>query len=96
MAIESIDQELCAGCGTCVEICIMDVAQVREEREKIEIELEKVHDSPMQDPYLICTECEREIKVLKQGDGVVICHDKNMEPRKRIRFYFQGGGVTIC
>ena len=30
MAIKSIDQELCIGCGTCVEICIMDVLRTDE------------------------------------------------------------------
>ena len=94
--IVKITQEGCGPLHCCdEEICIMDVAQVREIKDKIEIELQKLYDRPLDDPYLICTECEREVKILKRGDGKVICHDKDMEPRKRIRFYFQGGGATI-
>ena len=84
------------GCGMlhCCdsEVCVMDVGQMTELKDKIELELEKVHDGPYEDPYLICTECEREVKVIKTGKGTVICHDKPMEKRDRIRYYFQGGG----
>ena len=87
------------GCGPlhCCdeEICIMDVAQVKEIKDKIEIELQKLHDKPYDDPYFICKDCEREIKVIKRGRGQVICHDKPMEKRDRIRYYFQGGGATV-
>jgi NAD-dependent dihydropyrimidine dehydrogenase PreA subunit len=34
MAIEKIDQELCAGCGTCVDSCSMDVIRMDEESGK--------------------------------------------------------------
>ena len=34
MAIERIDNELCIGCGTCVEICIMDVFRMDEKNQK--------------------------------------------------------------
>lgn len=91
--IVKITKEGCGLLHCCdAEVCIMDVPQVNELKEQIEIELAKVHDKPYDDPYFICTECEREIKVIKDGEGNVICHGKNMEPRKRIRYYFQGGG----
>lgn len=84
------------GCGPihCCdeEICIMDVPQVNELKDQIEIERERVHDKPYEDQYFICTECEREVKVIKKGDGKVICHGKPMDKRDRIRYYFQGGG----
>lgn len=91
--IVKITKEGCGPLRCCdADVCIMDVAQVKEIKDKIEIELGKVHDKPYQDPYFICTECERELKVIKQGKGEVICHSKNMEKRDRIRYYFQGGG----
>jgi desulfoferrodoxin-like iron-binding protein len=94
--IIKITQEGCGPLHCCdQEICVMDIAQVKEEKDKIEIELQKVHDGPYDDPYFICTECEREVKVLKDGEGNVICHGKLMEKRDRIRYYFQGGGITI-
>jgi NAD-dependent dihydropyrimidine dehydrogenase PreA subunit len=34
MAIERIDPELCTGCGTCIEACIMDVIRMDEENKK--------------------------------------------------------------
>ena len=34
MSIEKIDQELCNGCGVCVNICPMDVFRVDEDSEK--------------------------------------------------------------
>ena len=34
MSIESIDAELCNGCGTCVNSCPMDVIRMDEERKK--------------------------------------------------------------
>ena len=70
----------------------MDIPQVNELKEKIEIELEKVHDKPFEDPFFICNECEREVKIIKAGEGTVICHNKPMIPRPRIGYYFQGGG----
>ena len=91
--IIKITKEGCGPLHCCDhEICIMDVPQVKELKDKIEIELAKVHDKPYDDPYYICTECEREIKVLKAGEGKVICHNKPMEPREKIGYYFQGGG----
>ena len=86
------------GCGPmhCCdeEICMMDVPQIRELKEKVEIELAKAHDQPYKDPYFSCKECEREIKVIKKGRGEVICHGKPMEKRDKIGYYFQGGGAT--
>lgn len=34
MSIEKIDQELCTGCGICVNSCPMDVIRMDEELEK--------------------------------------------------------------
>jgi NAD-dependent dihydropyrimidine dehydrogenase PreA subunit len=34
MAIEKIDEELCIGCGDCVNSCPMDVIRMDEESEK--------------------------------------------------------------
>ena len=34
MAIQ-IDQELCTNCGTCVEVCIMDILQEGEETPRV-------------------------------------------------------------
>jgi desulfoferrodoxin-like iron-binding protein len=91
--IVKITKEGCGPLRCCdADVCIMDVAQVKEVKDQIEIELGKVHDKPYQDPYFICKECERELKVIKPGEGEVICHGKNMEKRARIRYYFQGGG----
>ena len=91
--IIKITKEGCGPLHCCdEEICIMDVQQVKDLKDKVEIELQKVHDGPYKDPYFICTQCEREVKILKKGAGEVICHDKTMEPRERIRYYFQGGG----
>jgi desulfoferrodoxin-like iron-binding protein len=93
--IIKITKEGCGPLRCCdTDVCIMDVAQVNKIKDKIEIELNKVHDKPYQDPYFICTECEREIKVIKPGEGNVICHGQNMDKRDRIRYYFQGGGLT--
>ena len=87
------------GCGPlhcCDEdLCIMDVPQVNDLKDKIEIERKKVHDRPLDDQYFICTDCEREVKVIKKGSGEIICHGKKMQPRDRIKYYFQGGGVTF-
>ena len=38
MAIERIDHESCNGCGTCVEICIMDVLRMDEIHKKAVIQ----------------------------------------------------------
>ena len=47
------------GCGplTCCdsEICVMDVPELNDLKEHIDLELEKVHDAPFEDPYLVCT-----------------------------------------
>jgi Fe-S-cluster-containing hydrogenase component 2 len=32
--IQSIDQERCAGCGTCMEICPVDTFRIDEETQK--------------------------------------------------------------
>jgi len=94
--IVKITKEGCGPLHCCdSEVCIMDVAKVDEIKDKIEIQREKLHDKPYDDPYVICTECEREVKVIKRGEGKVICHDKQMEHRQRIRYYFQGGGATV-
>lgn len=94
--IIKITKEGCGPLHCCdKEICVMDVAQVKDVKDKIEIELDRIHDGPYEDPYFICKECEREIKVLKDGEGNVICHKKSMEKRDRIRYYFQGGGATF-
>jgi desulfoferrodoxin-like iron-binding protein len=94
--IIKITKEGCGPMHCCDEdLCIMDVPQVNDLKDQIEIERKKTHDRPLDDPYLICTNCEREVKVIKQGPGKVICHDKDMQPRARIRYYFQGGGATF-
>ncbi len=91
--IVKITKEGCGMLHCCdKEVCVMDVPQVNELKMQIEIAKKKVHDKPFDDPYLICTECEREVKVIKMGDGKVICHNKLMSKRDRIRYYFQGGG----
>jgi len=88
-----ITKEGCGPLRCCDEdICVMDVPEVEDLKEQIRIELEKVHDKPYEDQYVICTECEREVKIIKKGEGKVICHDKPMDKRDRIRYYFQGGG----
>jgi desulfoferrodoxin-like iron-binding protein len=93
--VVKITKEGCGPLHCCdAEICVMDVPEVEELKEKIEIELAKMGDKPYDDPYLICTECEREIKVLKTSTGDVICHKKPMDKRTRIRYYFQGGGCV--
>jgi desulfoferrodoxin-like iron-binding protein len=91
--IIKITKEGCGEIHCCdTQICVMDIAQVREVKDQIEIELARVDNKPYEDQYLICIECEREIKILKKGEGKVICHDKPMDTRDRIRYYFQGGG----
>jgi desulfoferrodoxin-like iron-binding protein len=91
--IIKITKEGCGPLRCCdMEVCDMDIAEIDELKEKIDIEIEKVHDKPYEDPYAICTECEREIKIIKKGEGKVICHGKPMDKRDRIRYYFQGGG----
>jgi desulfoferrodoxin-like iron-binding protein len=84
------------GCGPlrCCdsEICVMDVPQIVDLEKKIQIEIDKIHDKPMDDPYFVCSDCEREIKIVKMGEGKLICHGKDMNPRSKIGYYFQGGG----
>ncbi len=50
MAIESIDTELCNGCGTCVEICPGDVFRMDDKNEKAVIKYPK--------DCLFCRFCE--------------------------------------
>ena len=91
--IIKITKEGCGPIRCCdAEICIMDVKAITDLQEKIDIQLEKVHDKPFDDPYVVCPYCEREVKILKQGEGNVICHGKPMEKRARFKYYFQGGG----
>ena len=91
--IIKITKEGCGPLRCCdQEICDMDIDEIKELQEKINIELEKVHDKPYQDQYVTCTECEREIKIIKPGEGKVICHGKIMDKRIKIGYYFQGGG----
>jgi NAD-dependent dihydropyrimidine dehydrogenase PreA subunit len=37
MAIDKIDPEKCTGCGTCVDICTMDVIRMNDIQKKAEI-----------------------------------------------------------
>jgi len=37
MTIENIDKNRCKGCGTCFDICPMDVIRVNKEKKKAEI-----------------------------------------------------------
>jgi desulfoferrodoxin-like iron-binding protein len=91
--IIKITREGCGQLHCCDEaVCVMDVEQVKELKDKIEIELEKIHEKPYEEPYFVCDECDREIKILKIGKGEVICHGKAMIKRPRIGYYFQGGG----
>jgi desulfoferrodoxin-like iron-binding protein len=91
--IIKITREGCGQLHCCDEaICVMDVEQVKELKDRIEIELQKVHEKPYEEPYFVCDECDREVKILKLGKGEVICHGKAMIKRPRIGYYFQGGG----
>ncbi len=91
--ILKITREGCGQLHCCdEEVCVMDVEQVKELKDKIEIELEKLHEKPYEEPYFVCNECDREVKVLKLGEGDVICHGKTMIKRPKIGYYFQGGG----
>lgn len=91
--IIKITREGCGQLHCCdEELCVMDVGQVKELKDKIEIELSKLHDKPFEEPYFVCNECDREVKILKMGDGNVICHGKSMTERPKIGYYFQGGG----
>ena len=41
MAIENIDNEVCTGCGACVDACMMDVIRIDPQIEKAVIKYQK-------------------------------------------------------
>jgi len=52
MSIERIDNELCTGCGTCVDSCTMDVIRIDEQTHKAVIKYPE--------DCMLCLFCERD------------------------------------
>ena len=65
MAIERIDEEVCTGCGRCVDSCCMDVIRMDEERQKAVIRYPQ--------DCILCHFCERDCPV----DAISVSPDKS-------------------
>jgi NAD-dependent dihydropyrimidine dehydrogenase PreA subunit len=55
MSIESIDEELCTGCGICIQSCTMDVIRMDEKINKAVIKYPE--------DCMLCLFCERDCPV---------------------------------
>ena len=65
MAIESIDKDLCTGCGICVNSCPMDVIRMDEENRKAVIRY--------QDDCMLCEFCVLDCPV----DAITVTPEKH-------------------
>ena len=85
-----------SGCGEIhccdYELCVMDVTEVNDLKKKVEITVDASKDKPYDHKFYICKSCGREVEILEESEGDLICHGTKMDETKRIRYYFQGGG----